>query len=136
VTTLFGRVVRWDAQVRDDRSVPWGEAVRLQSDAIAAGGALAVLLAFSGSPWLALWMAPVALALLTSPVQSVLTSSTRLGLGSKARGLFLTEDDTRPAPELLELHQSRTGVVEPTAVGATTPWLSVAIDEAGAPTLH
>ena len=137
VTTLVGRVVRWDAQARDDRSVPWGEAVRLQSDAIAAGGALAVLLAFSGSPWLALWMAPVALALLTSPVQSVLTSSTRLGLGSKARGLFLTEDDTRPAPELLELHQSRTGVVEPTAVGSTTtPWLSVAIDEAGAPTLH
>jgi membrane glycosyltransferase len=136
VTTLVGRVVRWDAQARDDRSVPWGEAVRLQSDAIAAGGALVVLLAFSGSHWLALWMAPVALALLTSPVQSVLTSSTRLGLGSKARGLFLTEDDTRPAPELLELHQSRTGVAEPTAVGATTPWLSVAIDEAGAPTLH
>ena len=43
----------------------------------------------------------------------------------------------RAAPELLELHQSRTGVVEPTAVGSTTtPWLSVAIDEAGAPTLH
>ena len=136
VTTLFGRVVRWDAQSRDDRSVPWGEAFRLQSDAVAAGGALAVLLAF-GSPWLALWMAPIAFALLTSPVQSVLTSSTRLGLGSKARGLFLTEDDTRPAPELLELHQGRTAGAEPAAiVGTPSPWLSVAIDEAGAPTLR
>ncbi|GJE71350.1 glucans biosynthesis glucosyltransferase MdoH [Methylorubrum podarium] len=137
VTTLFGRVVRWDAQSRDDRSVPWGEAFRLQSDAVAAGGALAVLLAFAGSPWLALWMAPVALALLTSPAQSVLTSSTRLGLGSKARGLFLTEDDTRPAPELLELHQGRTAGAEPATVGAASAsWLPVAIDEAGAPTLR
>ncbi|CAO4175309.1 glucans biosynthesis glucosyltransferase MdoH [Methylorubrum aminovorans] len=137
LTTLVGRVVRWDAQSRDDRSVPWGEAFRLQSDAVAAGGALAVLLAFSGSPWLALWMAPVAIALLTSPAQSVLTSSTRLGLGSKARGLFLTEDDTRPAPELLELHHSRTAGAEPSALGGTTaPWLPVTIEETSAPTLR
>ncbi|HEV2541699.1 MAG TPA: glucans biosynthesis glucosyltransferase MdoH [Methylobacterium sp.] len=137
MTTLVGRVVRWDAQSRDDRSVPWSEAFRLQSDAVAAGGALAVLLAFSGSPWLALWMAPVAVALLTSPAQSVLTSSTRLGLGSKARGLFLTEDDTRPAPELLELHHSRTAGTEPAALAGTTPpWLPVSIDEAGASTLR
>ncbi|CAO4133572.1 glucans biosynthesis glucosyltransferase MdoH [Methylorubrum extorquens] len=136
VTTLFGRVVRWDTQSRDDRSVPWREAFRLQSDAVAAGGALAVLLAF-GNFWLALWMAPVALALLTSPFQSVLTSSTRLGLGSKARGLFLTEDDTRPAPELLELHQSRTAGAEPAAItAAPSPWLPVTIDEASAPTLR
>ncbi len=137
LTTLVGRVVRWDAQSRDDRSVPWGEAFRLQSDAVAAGGALAVLLAFSGSPWLALWMAPVAVALLTSPAQSVLTSSTRLGLGSKARGLFLTEDDTRPSPELLELHHSRTAGAEPAALaGTTAPWLPVTIEETSAPTLR
>ncbi|MGA4552847.1 glucans biosynthesis glucosyltransferase MdoH [Methylorubrum aminovorans] len=137
LTTLVGRVVRWDAQSRDDRSVPWGEAFRLQSDAVAAGGALAVLLAFSGSPWLALWMAPVAIALLTSPAQSVLTSSTRLGLGSKARGLFLTEDDTRPAPELLELHHSRTAGAEPATLGGTAaPWLPVTIEETSAPTLR
>lgn len=137
LTTLVGRVVRWDAQSRDDRSVPWGEAFRLQSDAVAAGGALAVLLAFSGSPWLALWMAPVAIALLTSPAQSVLTSSTRLGLGSKARGLFLTEDDTRPAPELLELHHSRSAGTEPATLGGTTaPWLPVTIEETSAPTLR
>ena len=133
VTTLFGRVVRWDAQARDDRSVPWSEALRLQSDAIAAGGALAVLLAFAGDAVLALWMAPVALALLTSPVQSVLTSSTRLGLASRARGLFLTEDDTRPAPELVELHQGRAVGAVP-AAGEAAPWLPAAIDEAGAPT--
>jgi membrane glycosyltransferase len=75
--------------------------------------------------------------LLTSPFQSVLTSSTRLGLGSKARGLFLTEDDTRPAPELLELHQSRTAGAESAAItAAPSQWLPVTIDEASAPTLR
>ena len=133
VSTLFGRVVRWDSQARDDRSVPWAEAFRLQSDAVAAGFALAVLLAFAGDALLALWMAPVALALLTSPAQSVLTSSTRLGLGSKARGLFLTEDDTRPAPELVELHQGRAAGAVSNA-GEAAAWLPAPIDEAGAPT--
>lgn len=137
MTTLFGRVVRWDAQARGDRRVPWSEAFRLQSDAVAAGFALAVLLVFAGDPLLAAWMAPFALALLTSPAQSVLTSSTRLGLISKARGLFLTEDDTRPAPELVELHQGR--ATGPTPAGlsdGSAAWLPGAIDEARAPTLR
>ncbi|CAO4169056.1 glucans biosynthesis glucosyltransferase MdoH [Methylorubrum populi] len=136
VTTFFGRVVRWDSQARDDRSVPWSEAIRLQSDAIAAGGALAVMLVLSGDTLLALWMAPVALALLTSPAQSVLTSSTRLGLASKASGLFLTQDDTRPAPELVELHQGRIAGPAAITAGDSATWLPAAIDEAGAPTLH
>ena len=136
VTTFFGRVVRWDSQARDDRSVPWSEAIRLQSDAIAAGGALAVMLVVSGDTLLALWMAPVALALLTSPAQSVLTSSTRLGLASKASGLFLTQDDTRPAPELVELHQGRIAGPAAITAGDSATWLPAAIDEAGAPTLH
>ncbi|MGX5777426.1 glucans biosynthesis glucosyltransferase MdoH [Methylorubrum zatmanii] len=136
ITTFFGRVVRWDSQARDDRSVPWSEAIRLQSDAIAAGGALAVMLAVSGDTLLALWMAPIALALLTSPAQSVLTSSTRLGLASKASGLFLTQDDTRPAPELVELHQGRMAGPAAITAGESATWLPAAIDEAGAPTLH
>lgn len=136
ITTFFGRVVRWDSQARDDRSVPWSEAIRLQSDAIAAGGALAVMLAVSGDTLLALWMAPIALALLTSPAQSVLTSSTRLGLASKASGLFLTQDDTRPAPELVELHQGRMAGSAAITAGESATWLPAPIDEAGAPTLH
>ena len=131
LSTLFGRVVRWDAQSRDDRSVPWGEACRLQSDAVAAGLALTVLVAVAGFPLLAAWMAPVAFALLTSPAQSVLTSSTRLGLGSKVRGLFLTEDDTRQAVELWELHQGRaTGAPQVTA-DEPVAWLPSSIDASG-----
>ena len=101
-----------------------------------AGGALLALLVYAGDAVLGLWMAPVALALLSSPAQSVLTSSTRLGLGSKARRLFLTEDDTRPAPELLELHQARAPGAPTALSGEPTSWLPTAIDKAGAPTLR
>ncbi|GJD67715.1 glucans biosynthesis glucosyltransferase MdoH [Methylobacterium gnaphalii] len=107
LTTLAGRVVRWDSQARDDRHVPWREACRLQADAIVVGLALTALLIYAADPWLALWMAPVALALVSSPAQSVLTSSTGLGLFSRALGLFLTEDDTAQARELAELHHGR-----------------------------
>ncbi|MCQ8780046.1 hypothetical protein NQU49_25945, partial [Escherichia coli] len=88
----------------------------------------AVLVAVAGDPLLAAWMAPVAFALLTSPAQSVLTSSTRLGLGSKARGLFLTEDDTRQAPELSELHQSRVTGTASVPTGEPVAWLPGPID--------
>ncbi|MFD0938541.1 glucans biosynthesis glucosyltransferase MdoH, partial [Methylobacterium trifolii] len=78
-STFVGRVVRWDTQVRDDRHVPWSEAFRLQADAVVVGALLAGALAYVGDPVLALWMAPLALALLTSPAQSVWTSRADLG---------------------------------------------------------
>lgn len=130
LTTLMGRVVRWDAQVREDRLVPWKEALRLQTDAVIVGLALTALLVYAGNAVLALWMAPIALALLTSPLQSVLTSRSDLGERSKARGLFLTADDTARAPELAELHHSRL----PTSPSQDAPppaWLPARIDEAG-----
>jgi membrane glycosyltransferase len=80
------------------------------------------LLIYASDPWLTLWMVPIAFALITSPAQSVLTSSTTLGLLSKARGFFLTEDDTAQAMELAELHQSRQPLPSSTAVKTDTAW--------------
>ncbi|WP_019906232.1 glucans biosynthesis glucosyltransferase MdoH [Methylobacterium sp. 77] len=108
-TTFIGRVVRWDSQVRDDRQVPWSEAIRLQLDALVAGVLLAGLLAYAGDLWLTLWMAPVAIALLTSPAFSVLTSRADLGRASQRNGLFLSIDDTDRAAELLDLAATRRG---------------------------
>ena len=123
-TTFVGRVVRWDAQVRDDRRVPWREACRLQVDTLVAGGLLAGGLAWAGDPWLALWMAPVALGLLSSPAQSVLTSSARLRRISQGRRLFLTVDDTARAPELTALAQSRGGAAEPGRGRPQPAWIA------------
>ena len=111
-TTFLGRVVRWDAQVRDDRRVPWGEACRLQADALVVGAVLAGLLLYAGDLWLGLWLAPVAFALLSSPPQSVLTSRADLGRKARAARLFLTSDDTAQAPELVELAKGRGHVPE------------------------
>lgn len=122
--TFVGRVVRWDAQVRDDRRVPWTEACRLQVDTLVAGALLTAGLAWAGDPWLALWMAPVALGLLSSPAQSVLTSSARLGRISQARRLFLTVDDTARAPELTALAQSRGGAAEAGRGRVEPTWLA------------
>ena len=105
--TFLGRVVRWDTQVRDDRRVPWREACRLQVDALVAGAALVAVLVLAGDLRLALWMAPVALALVASPAISVLTSRDDLGRRAARAGLFLTEDDTARAPELAELAAAR-----------------------------
>ena len=65
VATFLGRVVRWETQDRDDRQVSWAEAFRLQADAVVVGGLICFALALVGNAWLALWMAPLALALLT-----------------------------------------------------------------------
>ncbi|WP_375465952.1 glucans biosynthesis glucosyltransferase MdoH [uncultured Methylobacterium sp.] len=111
LSTLVGRVVRWDAQVREDRRVGWGEACRLQADALVVGALLCAVLACVGDPQLALWMAPVALALLASPASSVLTSRADLGRLARARGLFLTIDDTARPAELADLAERRPGSV-------------------------
>ena len=127
LSTLFGRVVRWDAQMREDRRVPWREAFRLQADALIVGAALTALLVYAGNGLLALWMAPIAIALLTSPAQSVLTSSPLLGLRSRTAHLFLTQDDTAQAPELVELHQGRLPVATP-ASPALGGWLPAGME--------
>jgi membrane glycosyltransferase len=142
LTTFAGRVVRWDAQVRDDRRVPWREACRLQVDALAAGALLAGTLAVAGDPLLALWMAPVAAGLLLSPALSVLTSRADLGTRARRRGLFLTVDDTAQAPELRDLAAARAGVPPPVplparprqvqAGGQAPVWLSTTTDDAAA----
>ena len=129
LSTFVGRVVRWETQVRDDRRVGWGEACRLQADALIVGALLVLGLAWAGDPWLALWMAPVALALLTSPAQSVLTSRADLGRLARARGLFLTIDDTAQAPELADLAQSRRPAPVRPASRGTPVWIAAA-DEA------
>lgn len=107
VSTFFGRVVRWETQDRDDRQLSWAEAFRLQADAVVVGALMVFALLLVGNAWLALWMAPLALALLTSPAQSVWTSRADLGRAARARGLFLNADDTAQAPELAELAQLR-----------------------------
>ncbi len=92
LTTLAGRVVRWDAQPRDDRGVAWAEAWQRLGPTLAvaacAGSALLVT-------------APVAAATLLPGLLLGLPLavwSGRRGVGEWARrhGLFVTPDEVSP----------------------------------------
>ena len=97
LTTLAGRVVRWDAQARDDRGLGWREAwsrfgVPL---ALACCGAAAAALA-----------APVTVAMLAPGLVAgvpLAVWSSRRGAGewTRRRGLFATPEETCP-PEALQ----------------------------------
>ncbi|TGD97379.1 glucans biosynthesis glucosyltransferase MdoH [Methylobacterium nonmethylotrophicum] len=138
LSTFAGRVVRWETQARDDRRVPWSEACRLQADSLVAGGLLAAALLYAGDPLIALWMAPLVVALLASPALSVLTSRSDLGHAARRRGLFLTVDDTAQAPELRDLAAARAAppapaLPRPQPVRGEAPvWLATATDDAKA----
>ncbi|GJE36848.1 glucans biosynthesis glucosyltransferase MdoH [Methylobacterium persicinum] len=126
--TFLGRVVRWETQDRDDRRVSWAEAFRLQADAVVVGALMLLGLTWAGNLWLGLWLAPVALALLTSPAQSVWTSRSDLGRAARSWGLFLTSDDTAQAQELAELAQIRGVPASPARPAAREPavWIPAA----------
>ncbi|MCJ2055278.1 glucans biosynthesis glucosyltransferase MdoH [Methylobacterium sp. J-048] len=132
VSTFLGRVVRWETQDRDDRQVSWAEAFRLQADAVVVGALIVFALVWAGNAWLGLWLAPLALALLASPAQSVWTSRADLGRAARARGLFLTADDTAQAPELAELAQIRglPAAPAPVRTAPLEPAIWLATDEA------
>ncbi|SFL25428.1 glucans biosynthesis glucosyltransferase MdoH [Methylobacterium pseudosasicola] len=132
VSTFLGRVVRWETQDRDDRQVSWAEAFRLQADAVVVGALIVFALVWIGNAWLGLWLAPLALALLASPAQSVWTSRADLGRAARARGLFLTADDTAQAPELAELAQIRGLPAAPAPIRSAPlePAIWLAADEA------
>ena len=100
--TVLGRVVPWVAQSRADRHVTLAEAWRCHALQAALGVALAVS-AWAAGGWYALWLAPTYLGLIISPVLTSALSRTDLGRLSRRLGLFVTVDDTAPAPELIEL---------------------------------
>ncbi len=96
--TFSGRVVRWDAQNREDRGVAWREAAgRLGLPS--AIGAAAILL--GGGLNLAWWPLLTGLVLVV-PV-AVFTSRPGVGLWLKAAGLFVTPEETRPPVEFVRL---------------------------------
>ncbi len=93
VNALTGRVVRWDAQLRDDRDLGWAAAAAILAGPCAAGLAVLALLGWCGAPVLAAALAPG--LLLAVPV-AVWTSRRSLGARASRHGIFATPDETRP----------------------------------------
>jgi membrane glycosyltransferase len=112
-TTLMGRVVRWDAQARDDRGLGWREAARRLGLPLAVGTVAAGLMAALGAPWA--WL-PLVPGLVLGVPLAVLSSRASLGRTSRRAGLFVMPEEAHPGRNLAALARA-----EAAARAATPP---------------
>ncbi|PHK96430.1 glucans biosynthesis glucosyltransferase MdoH [Pseudoroseomonas rhizosphaerae] len=96
---LLGHDSGWNAQRRDDGSVPLGQVARLYWRHTLFGLAFGAA-AWLVSPYLALWMSPVVLGLALAIPLAALTARRDVGLGLRRLGLLLTPEE-REAPAVL-----------------------------------
>jgi membrane glycosyltransferase len=117
---LAGRDGGWQAQRRDDGSVPFGAIVRRYWRGSAFGIALGLVAASISTP-LALWMSPVVVGLALAIPLVAITGSRRLGLGLRRLGLLLIPEERAPPAEL-----ARAGALY-RALGAAPPATAAAL---------
>jgi len=97
---LLGRDSGWNAQRRDDGSVPFGQVARLYWRHTLFGLAFGAA-AWLVSPYLALWMSPVVLGLALAIPLAALTARRDIGLGLRRLGLLLTPEERAPPAVLV-----------------------------------
>lgn len=96
-SVLAGQDSGWEAQRRDDGSMPLSSLLRSYGG-LSAFGLCAGIVAYLESPELAAWMSPVIVGLVLSiPVVS-LTSSRRVGALVQRLGLFRVPEEIAPPP--------------------------------------
>ena len=98
---LLGRDSGWNAQRRDDGSIPLGTVARLYAWHTAFGLALAVS-AFLVSPYLLAWMSPVVIGQALAIPLALLTSSAVIGVGLRRLGLLRIPEEIAPPPVLAQ----------------------------------
>jgi membrane glycosyltransferase len=102
LTNLMGRIVVWRSPGRGDQETTWGEAARRLGFATVFATAWG-----AGVYWLNpayfWWLTPIVAALVLSVPVSVLVSRVRLGGRARALRLFVTPEESQPAPEVVDL---------------------------------
>ncbi len=96
---LAGRDSGWEAQQRDDGSVPLGALVRSYGG-LTLFGAFMGLLAWAVSPGLALWMLPVVLGMVLSIPTVWLSSARTPGRWLRRHGILCIPEEVQPPPVL------------------------------------
>lgn len=115
---LFGERVPWSAQRRDERRVPLAEAFWLHlPHVLAALGLSAAALLVSHRALL--WMLPLTVPLLLSPLLAILTSSPRLSGWSDRLGLLQVPEDWSNS-EMLAVYEAPARQTAPSAAGLLT----------------
>ncbi|MFC5594783.1 glucans biosynthesis glucosyltransferase MdoH [Lysobacter niastensis] len=103
---LAGKDSGWDAQCRDDGTVPLSSLVRSYGG-LSVLGVIAGVAAYLVSPSLAAWMAPVILGLVLAIPIVMMTSSRRLGLALRRLRIFSIPEEHTPPPVLTRAAQLR-----------------------------
>ncbi len=96
---LCGRDSGWQAQRRDDGSIPFRQIVRLYAWHTAFGVSLAVA-SYLVSPFLLAWMSPVVIGQALSIPLAMVTSSTAVGQALRRAGLLRIPEEVQP-PDVL-----------------------------------
>jgi membrane glycosyltransferase len=99
VAILLGRDSGWNAQRRDDGSIPLRDTFRAYRRHTILGVVLGGF-AWAVSPFLALWMLPVVLGLALAVPLAALTGQRRTGLALRRIGLLRIPEEMAPPPEL------------------------------------
>jgi membrane glycosyltransferase len=109
VLTLARRKISWSAQRRGAA----GEAVFSESVrahwAHTVIGILGWILVDRSTPALAFWMTPIFAGLICSIPLSFFTGSLAVGRALRAKGLFVTPEESNPVPELAEIEAALAG---------------------------
>ncbi len=98
-SVLTGHDVPWDAQVREGRMLGWREVAGGVGWTTAVGAAWAALTLYY-APVFFLWLTPIFAGLLLAAPLVRWTSSRRLGVWTRQRGLFLVPTEMEPPAEL------------------------------------
>lgn len=102
-----GRNVTWAAQPREGRVVAWSEAWRRTGGFVLVAGVWALLVAWL-APAFFWWLMPVLASLLLGPALVRWSSSQRVGLWMRRRGLLLAPSEVAPGPVLETLDRLET----------------------------
>ncbi len=105
LSILLGQGVAWVTQKREaSEDTDWREAIITHSGQTAIGLVWGVS-AFILVPSFFWWLSPVLAGLVLSAPLSILLGNAGLGRRARELGIFLTPEETQPAPELLRLQQ-------------------------------
>ena len=104
ISVLIGHQVKWEAQTREGRMVPWKVAISKAATmtvlALIWGGAT-----FYYTPSLFLWLLPVLTGMGFAAPIIRLTSSPGFGRACRKAGVFVIQEELREAPVLVEVRE-------------------------------
>ena len=104
LSVLIGHKVRWEAQEREGRMVPWRDALVytrwMTLLALVWGGVTAWL-----TPTLFLWLLPVLTGMLIGAAVIRYSSSDKLGMGCAKVGIFVINEERNEDPSLQKVRQ-------------------------------